>query len=122
MKSGWNERTKIEVDYDRGVVCWMYYNPDSVSRGQYVYGEIEFADFLDSVEFFDLDVSPDHAKVCSWDIEEQSKQYLSDNGTEEFEAAEREYMRMNAYTEFTAENILSIYRQIRQRKQGGRLE
>lgn len=68
--------------FEDGRIHWVYYNPDSVSEGQYVLLIFTTEDIIDASnatnnmdDFFDY-------------LQEYAKEYLIDRGTEDFESYE----------------------------------
>ena len=81
------------LDLDQGRVFWSYYNPDSVSGGQFV-THIFDRELLEDA----LETAMDEEDAIGY-IENFSQQFCADRGTEEYDAA---WIRMSA-NDFFAE-------------------
>lgn len=92
--------------FEDGRIHWVYYNPDSVSEGQYVLLIFTTEDIIDASnatnnmdDFFDY-------------LQEYAKEYLIDRGTEEFESYEhnREIPDIVGLNEEVYEKLLDLIR------------
>lgn len=90
------------IDRDNESVTWMYYNPDSNARGQYVTNMLSFDEIqqaareYDSAEdFFDY-------------LGSIANQELADVGTEWFEDAEREFHKTPDLTDCTSATMEAL--------------
>ena len=90
------------IDRDNESVTWMYYNPDSNARGQYVTNTLSFDEIqqaareYDSAEdFFDY-------------LGSIANQELADVGTEWFEDAEREFHKTPDLTDCTSATMEAL--------------
>lgn len=90
------------IDRDNESVIWMYYNPDSNARGQYVTNTLSFDEIqqaareYDSTEdFFDY-------------LGSIANQELADVGTEWFEDADREFHRAPDLTDCTSATMEAL--------------
>lgn len=92
--------------FEDGRIHWIYYNPDSVSEGQYVLLIFTTEDIIDASnltnnkdDFFDY-------------IQEYAKEYLIDRGTEDFESYEysRELPDIVGFNEEVYEKLLDLIR------------
>lgn len=92
--------------FEDGRIHWVYYNPDSVSEGQYVLLIFTTEDIIDASnatnnmdDFFDY-------------IQEYAKEYLIDRDTEEFESYEhsREIPDIVGFSEEVYEKLLDLIR------------
>lgn len=92
--------------FEDGRIHWIYYNPDSVSEGQYVLLIFTTEDIIDASnltnnkdDFFDY-------------IQEYAKEYLIDRGTEDFESYEysREIPDIVGVNEEVYEKLLDLIR------------
>lgn len=82
-------RDMIRLDKEHNCVMWIYYNPDSVSGGQYVVNTLSQDFFFRLTEQYGLsDDLFEH--VC-----EESKQYLIDKENEFFKIIDKKYKSMS---------------------------
>lgn len=93
--------------FEDGRIHWVYYNPDSVSEGQYVLLIFTTEDIIDASnatnnmdDFFDY-------------LQEYAKEYLIDRGTEDFESYEhsRETPDIVGFNGEVYENLLDLIRE-----------
>lgn len=93
--------------FEDGRIHWIYYNPDSVSEGQYVLLIFTTEDIIDASnatnnmdDFFDY-------------IQEYAKEYLIDRGTEDFESYEhsRETPDIVGFNGEVYEKLLDLIRE-----------
>lgn len=93
--------------FEDGRIHWVYYNPDSVSEGQYVLLIFTTEDIIDASnatnnmdDFFDY-------------LQEYAKEYLIDRGTEDFESYEysREIPDIVGVNEEVYEKLLDLIRE-----------
>ena len=93
--------------FEDGRIHWVYYNPDSVSEGQYVLLIFTTEDIIDASnatnnmdDFFDY-------------LQEYAKEYLIDRGTEDFESYEhsRETPDIVGFNEEVYEKLLDLIRE-----------
>lgn len=92
--------------FEDGRIHWVYYNPDSVSEGQYVLLIFTTEDIIDASnatnnmdDFFDY-------------LQEYAKEYLIDRGTEDFESYEhsREIPDIVGFNQEVYEKLLNLIR------------
>jgi len=92
--------------FEDGRIHWVYYNPDSVSEGQYVLLIFTTEDIIDASnvtnnmdDFFEY-------------IQEYAKEYLIDRGTEDFESYEhsREIPDIVGFNQEVYEKLLNLIR------------
>lgn len=93
--------------FEDGRIHWVYYNPDSVSEGQYVLLIFTTEDIIDASnatnnmdDFFDY-------------LQEYAKEYLIDRGTEDFESYEhsRETPDIVGFNGKVYEKLLDLIRE-----------
>lgn len=93
--------------FEDGRIHWVYYNPDSVSEGQYVLLIFTTEDIIDASnatnnmdDFFDY-------------LQEYAKEYLIDRGTEDFESYEhsRETPDIVGFNGEVYEKLLDLIRE-----------
>ncbi len=93
--------------FEDGRIHWVYYNPDSVSEGQYVLLIFTTEDIIDTSnatnnmdDFFDY-------------LQEYAKEYLIDRGTEDFESYEhsRETPDIVGFNGEVYEKLLDLIRE-----------
>lgn len=93
--------------FEDGRIHWVYYNPDSVSEGQYVLLIFTTEDIVDASnatnnmdDFFDY-------------LQEYAKEYLIDRGTEDFESYEhsRETPDIVGFNGEVYEKLLDLIRE-----------
>ena len=93
--------------FEDGRIHWVYYNPDSVSEGQYVLLIFTTEDIIDASnatnnmdDFFDY-------------LQEYAKEYLIDRGTEDFESYEhsRETLDIVGFNGEVYEKLLDLIRE-----------
>lgn len=93
--------------FEDGRIHWVYYNPDSVSEGQYVLLIFTTEDIIDALnatnnmdDFFDY-------------LQEYAKEYLIDRGTEDFESYEhsRETPDIVGFNGEVYEKLLDLIRE-----------
>lgn len=93
--------------FEDGRIHWVYYNPDSVSEGQYVLLIFTTEDIIDASnatnnmdDFFDY-------------LQEYAKEYLIDRGTEDFESYEhsRETPNIVGFNGEVYEKLLDLIRE-----------
>lgn len=93
--------------FENGRIHWVYYNPDSVSEGQYVLLIFTTEDIIDASnatnnmdDFFDY-------------LQEYAKEYLIDRGTEDFESYEhsRETPDIVGFNGEVYEKLLDLIRE-----------
>ena len=92
--------------FEDGRIHWVYYNPDSVSEGQYVLLIFTTEDIIDASnatnnmdDFFDY-------------LQEYAKEYLIDKSTEDFESYEhsREIPDIVGFNQEVYEKLLNLIR------------
>lgn len=92
--------------FEDGRIHWVYYNPDSISEGQYVLLIFTTEDIIDASnvtnnmdDFFEY-------------IQEYAKEYLIDRGTEDFENYEhsRKIPNIVGFNEEVYEKLLDLIR------------
>ena len=90
------------INREQETVTWMYYNPDSDARGQYVTNTLSFDEILNAAhKYISADDFFDHLGSIA-------NQTLADVGTEWFEDADREFHNTPDLTDCTPETMKTL--------------